>query len=73
MNLKPLIEKLTTRSLLATSMTAYLGFVICYVLTNPVSENPVVMLVLGMLSTNFAIIVVFYFRKAQSKESITNS
>lgn len=67
------LDKLTTRSILALSMTIYLGGVLFYVLTRPItSDNSLILLVLGILSTNFTTIIIFYFRKAQSKETKTS-
>jgi len=62
-------EKLTIRNLLAVSFVGIFAYVVYTVTTNPLEENNILMLILGALITNVGTIVIFYFRKAQSKES----
>ena len=64
-----IVEKLTIRNLLAVGFLSIFGYVVYVVTTNPLEENTVLMLILGALITNIGTIVIFYFRKAQSKES----
>jgi len=62
-------EKLTIRNLLAVSFVGIFGYVVYTVTTNPLEENNILMLILGALITNVGTIVIFYFRKAQAKET----
>ena len=62
-------EKLTIRNLLAVGFLGIFAYVIYIVTTDPPEENNVLMLILGALITNIGTIVIFYFRKAQAKES----
>lgn len=64
-----LLEKLTIRNILAIVFSGIFGWVVYTVSTNPKEENVVLMLILGALITNVGTIIIFYFRKAQSKES----
>jgi len=65
----PILEKLTIRNILAVAFTGIFAWVVYTVSTNPKEENVVLMLILGALITNVGTIIIFYFRKAQSKES----
>jgi len=63
-------EKLTIRNLLAVGFLGIFAYVVYSVTTSKIAEeNTVLMLVLGALITNIGTIVIFYFRKAQAKES----
>ena len=63
-------EKLTIRNLLAVGFLGIFAYVVYSVTTSKIpEENTVLMLILGALITNVGTIVIFYFRKAQAKES----
>lgn len=68
-----ILEKLTIRNLLAISFTGIFAWVVYSVSTTPpttpAGDNTVLMLILGALITNIGTIIIFYFRKAQKKES----
>lgn len=64
MNGKDVLDKMTTRSIIGLSLTGFLGFVLWYVLTHTItSDSQLMLLVLGILTTNFTTVVIFYFRK----------
>jgi len=62
-------EKLTIRNLLAVAFTGIFAYVVYTVTTSDIEENTVLMLILGALITNIGTIIIFYFRKAQAKET----
>jgi len=63
-------EKLTIRNLLAVGFLGIFAYVVYSVTSSKLpEENTVLMLILGALITNVGTIVIFYFRKAQAKES----
>lgn len=67
-----LLEKLTIRNVLAVTFTGIFGWVVYNVTTTTqttTEDNTIIMLILGALITNIGTIIIFYFRKAQSKES----
>jgi len=67
-----ILDKLKGRMILAVIMTGVFSYVIYAVVNTPtLKDNPVLMLVLGGLLNTITLIYVFYFRKAQKKESVT--
>ena len=65
-----ILDKFKARIILAIVMTGIFGYVVHAVITTPaLKDNPILMLVLGGLINTITLINIFYFRKAQSKES----
>ena len=65
-----ILDKLKARVILAIVMTGIFGYVIYAVINTPtLKDNPVLMLVLGGLMNTITVIYIFYFRKAQKKET----
>jgi len=65
-----ILEKIKARIILALIMTGIFGYVVYQVVTDPaIKDNPILLLILGGLINTITLIYVFYFRKAQAKES----
>ena len=65
-----ILDKLKARIILALLMSGIFSYVVYAVINTPsLKDNPVLMLVLGGLLNVITMIYIFYFRKAQSKES----
>lgn len=63
------IKKLTTRSLLAILVTCVFSGVVFSIMIKTIPENYNSGIILGALISNLTTIIIFYFRKAQAKES----
>lgn len=66
-------KKLTTRSLLAVLVTSVFSGVVFAIVLKTIPENYNTGIILGALISNLTTIIIFYFRKAQAKESITHT
>jgi hypothetical protein len=65
------MKKLTTRSTLAILICSVFSGVVFLVSFTVIPENYNTGIILGALISNVTTIIIFYFRKAQSKESET--
>lgn len=69
-----LLNKLTTRNLVALMTAFTLNYEVIYATTHVTEvlkalENPLVTFILGTFNTVVIMVFIFYFRKSQSKES----
>ena len=68
------LDKLTTRNILALSIIGMLDYAIYKALNSPemvtiALENPLVTYIMGTFTSGVMLVLYFYFRKSQAKES----
>ena len=63
---KTFLERINTRNIIAlTFVIGYFGFLFYSVEKNLIEENPVLTIMLGIMSAGLMLIVQFYFRRAE--------
>ena len=63
---KTFLERINTRNIIAiTFVVGYFGFLFYSVEKNLIEENPVLTIMLGIMSAGLMLIVQFYFRRAE--------
>lgn len=69
-----ILKKLTTRNYIAVLLTTLLGYTVYEGINNPeivtvALENPLVTYIMGTFTSGVMLVLYFYFRKPQTKES----
>lgn len=69
-----ILDKITTRNFIALSMVGTLVYAVIKALNSPdmvsvALENPLITYIMGTFTSGIMLVLYFYFRKSQAKES----